>query len=191
MMRDKQRKMLQQRANAAVTVSTSSPTDSSVLTSLSSTDAASTSKSAVEHNYRFDSLLSDCNNDKLLWAKLLASKAHAETTNIAKQMGKMEELERGMALLEKMRPVIGEQTYADGVRSLFASLPNFKGFDAAVDIINVESAVDRTPSQVDFEKWTTTNKRRSTSSDNEQNCTRATKNNKKTSDLFYVLLRCS
>jgi hypothetical protein len=178
MMRDKQRKMLQQRANAAVTVSTSSPTDSSVLTSLSSTDAASTtSKSAVEHNNRFGSLLSDCNNDKLLWAKLLASKAHAETTNIAKQMGKMEELERGMALLEKMRPVIGEQTYADGVRSLFASLPNFKGFDAAVDIINVESAVDRTPSQVDFEKWTTTNKRRSTSSDNERNCTRATKNN--------------
>jgi hypothetical protein len=176
MMRDKQRKMLQQRANAAVTVSTSSPTDSSVLTSLSSTDAASTSKSSVEHNNRFDSLLSDRNNDKLLWAKLLASKAHAEATNKAKRMGKMEELERGMALLEKMRPVIGERTYADRVRSLFASLPNFIGFDAAVDIINVENAVDRTPSQVDFEKWTTT-KRRSTSSDNKRNCTRATKNN--------------
>jgi hypothetical protein len=90
MMRDKQRKMLQQRANAAVTVSTSSPTDSSVLTSLPCTDAASTSKSAVEYNNRFDSLLSDCNNNKLLWAKLLASKAHAETTNKAKRMGKME-----------------------------------------------------------------------------------------------------
>jgi hypothetical protein len=92
-------------------------------------------------------------------------------------MGKLDELERGMALLEKMRPVIGEGTYADRVHSLFASLPKFKGFDAAVDINNVESAVDRTPSQVDFEKWTTTHKRRSTSSDNEQNCTSATKNN--------------
>ena len=166
MMRDKQRKMLQQRANAAATVSTSSPTDSSVLTSSSSTDAASTSKSAVEHNNRSDSSSADCNNDKLLWEKLLTSKAHAETTNIAKRMGKMEELERGMALLEKMRPVIGERTYADRVRSLFSSLPNFKGFDAAVDIINVESAVDRTPLQVDFEKWTTTKRTRAATKKN-------------------------
>jgi hypothetical protein len=75
-----------------------------------------------------------------------------------------------------MRPVIGKRTYADRVCSLFASLPNFKGFDAAVDIINVESAVDCTPLQVDFEKWTTT-KRRSTSSDNERNFTRTTKSN--------------
>ncbi len=99
-------------------------------------------------------------------------------------MGKMEELERGMGLLEKMRPVIGKQAYADQVRSLFASLPNFKGFDAAVDIIKVESAVDRTPSQVNFEKWTTT-KRRLTSSDNEQNCTRATKNNSNKAVAHY------
>jgi hypothetical protein len=45
---------------------------------------------------------------KLLWAKVIASKAQGENTNIAKRMGKMEELEKGLALLEKIREVIGE-----------------------------------------------------------------------------------
>jgi hypothetical protein len=66
-------------------------------------------------------------NDRITWAKVIASKDHAETTNIAKRMGKMDELKKGMALLEKMRPVIGGDLYADQVRCLYAALPNFKG----------------------------------------------------------------
>ena len=47
---------------------------------------------------------------KLLWAKVIASKAQGENTNIAKRMGKMEELEKGIALLDKIREVIGEES---------------------------------------------------------------------------------
>ncbi len=39
-------------------------------------------------------------DNKLVKARLLTSKAHAESANIAKRMGKIEELEKGMALLE-------------------------------------------------------------------------------------------
>ena len=38
---------------------------------------------------------------QLLWAKVATSKALKENTNIAKRMGKMEELTQGMSLLEK------------------------------------------------------------------------------------------
>jgi hypothetical protein len=77
--------------------------------------------------------VTSAHQDKLLWAKVIASKAHAETTNIAKRMGKMEELER-------VGPVIDEEVYSNRVRSLFAALPNFKAFDTAVDIIDAETA---------------------------------------------------
>jgi hypothetical protein len=96
-----------------------------------------------------------------MWAKVMASKAHAEATNIAKRMGKIEELEKGMALLEKIRPVIGEELYANEVRSLFEALPNFKTFDSAVDIIDVDSIV---PAVGDHNNWRTT-KRRLSSND--------------------------
>lgn len=51
------------------------------------------------------------NQDKLLSAKVMASNAHAKTANVAKcSMRKMEELEKGTALLLKeMGPVIGEE----------------------------------------------------------------------------------
>jgi hypothetical protein len=79
-------------------------------------------------------------NKKVLWAKVLASKAQAENTNIAKRMGKMEELEKAMALLEKMRPVIGEEIYAAKVQCVLAAFPVFASFDACVDIIDVEAS---------------------------------------------------
>ena len=55
---------------------------------------------------------------KLLWAKVLASKSQAENTNIAKRMGKMEELEKAMTLLDKMRKVIGEDSFKAKVGSV-------------------------------------------------------------------------
>ena len=78
------------------------------------------------------------NQDKLVRARLMTSKAHAESTNVAKRMGKIEELEKGMALLERMRNVIGEQLYAQKVKSLFVALPNFETFDTAVEVIDVD-----------------------------------------------------
>ena len=132
----------------------SPPTDSSVV----STPRDNTSM-----------VITGAHHDKLLWAKVMASKAHAETTNIAKRMGKMEELEKGMALLEKMRPVIGEELYANQVRSLFAALPNFKAFDSAVDIIDVDSTVAD-------DEWRTTKRRLSSDDDSRYTAKRNKKN---------------
>ena len=87
--------------------------------------------------------------------------------DVAKRMGKMEELEKGMALLEKMKPYIGAEVYANRVCSLFAALPNIETFDTAVDIIDVDGddvecrgTTKRRLSASDDEGWTT--KRRMT-----------------------------
>jgi hypothetical protein len=45
-------------------------------------------------------------------------KSQAENTNIAKRMGKMEELEKAMTLLDKMRKVIGEDSFKAKVGSV-------------------------------------------------------------------------
>ena len=79
---------------------------------------------------------------KLLWAKVLISKSQAENTNIAKRMGKMEELEKAMILLDKMRPVIGEEQYFANVRSVLAAFPVFATFDAKVDIVDLSTDDD-------------------------------------------------
>ena len=137
------------------TTTPSPPTDSSVVTSNDSVlTPRDTRNNAVQHDH----------DKKLIWAKTMASKAHAETTNIAKRMGKMEELEKGMALLEKMRPVIGEELYANQVRGLFAALPNFETFDSAVDIIDVDSTV---PAVGDEHNWRTTKRRLSSTNEDD------------------------
>ena len=88
----------------ATTATRSSPTDGSVLMCASSDDDLCTPGSTST------STSSDAHQEKLLWAKVLASKDHAKATNIAnKHMGKMEELEKGMALLERMKAVIGDK----------------------------------------------------------------------------------
>ena len=79
---------------------------------------------------------------KLLWAKVLASKLQAENTNIAKRMGKMEELEKAMTLLDKMRKAIVEDIYKAKVGSVFDAFPVFATFDAKVDIIDVNADDD-------------------------------------------------
>ena len=85
---------------------------------------------------------------QLPWAKVTASKALKEKTNIAKRMRKMEELAQGMSLLEKMRQAIGpsfENEYKARVRTLYAALPDFNTFDNAVDVIDVDAEEDMMP----------------------------------------------
>jgi hypothetical protein len=158
----------------ATTATRSSPTDGSVLTCASSDDDSRMPGTTTTSTSSFDAH----QQEKLLWAKVLASKAHAETTNIAKRMGKMEELEKGMALLERMRAVIGDEVYANRVKSLFSALPNFNNFDAAVNIIDVDAtapvdrrstrnAGDRTPDKNE-QCWSTTKRRLSPDEDDEE-----------------------
>jgi hypothetical protein len=139
MRRERQQAALQERNNPKTL---SPPTDSSILTTSSSgvvPDMNLTPLANVSIATIAMMPTSFIYQEKLLRAKMMASKAHAESTNIAKRMGKLEELKKGMALLKEMRSVIGEATYANGVRSLHAALPNFDTFNAAVDIIDVDN----------------------------------------------------
>jgi hypothetical protein len=68
---------------------------------------------------------------------MLTSKSIAENTNIAKRMGKMEELEKAMSLLDKMRSVIGEEAYVSKVQAVLAAFPAFDTFQAEVDVIEI------------------------------------------------------
>ena len=95
------------------------------------------------------------NEEKQLWAKVMASKAYAENINIAKRMGKMEELEKGMSLLERMKPVIGDDKFASKVCSVFAALPDFESFDDAVNVVDLVE----TETEEEGTKMTTRRKR--------------------------------
>jgi hypothetical protein len=74
---------------------------------------------------------------KILWAKVLTSKSIAENTNIAKRMGKMEELEKGMTLLDKMRNSIREDAYHVQVQDVLKAFPTFNTYHAEVDVIEI------------------------------------------------------
>ncbi len=152
-------------AEASIIVSTAHTTvETTVASEKNSDSSVVTSNNSVSTPPRDSTSMvttTGAHHDTLMRAKVMASKAHAEATNIAKRMGKIEELEKGMALLEKMRPVIGEELYANEVCSLFTALPNFKTFDSAVDIIDVDSTV---PAVGDHSNWRTT-KRRLSSND--------------------------
>ena len=84
---------------------------------------------------------------KVLWAKVLVAKSQAESTNIAKRMGKIEELEKAMSLLDRMRTVIGEEKYANRVQHVLAAFPVFATFEKCVDVIEIDddNDVEETP----------------------------------------------
>ncbi len=80
--------------------------------------------------------------NKILWAKVLTSKSIAENTKIAKRMGKMEELEKGMILLD-MRNSIGEKAYHAQVQDVLKAFPTFNTYHAEVDVIEfIDNRVD-------------------------------------------------
>lgn len=129
------RRNAQQQARQMSNTSPSPPIDCSILTSSDSVMTPSTKVSSIVAVHHATS----ANNDWLTGAKVLASKANVQGANTAKHMKKMEELEKGMALLKEMRPVIGNEMFANGFCSFYAVLPNFKGSDTVVDIIDVDA----------------------------------------------------
>ena len=118
------------------------------------TSIASTARATVPSDcssadgYSSVAVVPSVQQKQLPWAKVTASKALKEKTNIAKRMRKIEELARGMSLLEKMRQAIGpsfENEYKARVRTLYAALPDFTTFDNAVDVIDVDAEEDMMP----------------------------------------------
>jgi hypothetical protein len=65
-------------------------------------------------------------------ARILISNTHANQHLLNRRIGKMDEIERSLAALEKMKPFISEAAYAEKMRSAFASLPVFDTYDTDV-----------------------------------------------------------
>ena len=82
------------------------------------------------------------NQERFASAKMLSSKAQAGTYNIGVRMAVMEELERGLNLLEKIRGCIGEDKYTEGVHDVYASLPKNGTFKNEVKVIDVDNDDD-------------------------------------------------
>ena len=85
------------------------------------------------------------NQERFASAKMLSSKAQAGTYNIGVRMAVMEELERGLNLLDKIRGCIGEEKYKEGVRDVYASLPKYGTFKNEVKVIDVDNDDDPPP----------------------------------------------
>jgi hypothetical protein len=50
----------------------------------------------------------------------------------------MEELERGLSVLDRIRSTIGEERYSDGVNHVYGSLPKYGTFKDEVKVIDVD-----------------------------------------------------
>ena len=59
------------------------------------------------------------NQERLASAKMLSSKAQAGTYNIGVRLAVVEELERGLTVLDRIRGTIGEERYSDGVNHVY------------------------------------------------------------------------
>lgn len=78
------------------------------------------------------------NQERLASAKMLSSKAQAGTYNIGVRLAVMEELERGLTVLDRIRGTIGEERYSDGVNHVYGSLPKYGTFKDEVKVIDVD-----------------------------------------------------
>jgi hypothetical protein len=85
------------------------------------------------------------NQERFASAKMLSSKAQAGTYNIGVRMAVMEELERGLNLLEKIRGCIGEDKYMEGVHDVYALLPKYGTLKNEVKVIDVLDNDDDPP----------------------------------------------
>jgi hypothetical protein len=74
---------------------------------------------------------------------MLSSKAQAGTYNIGVRMAVMEELERGLNILDRIRECIGEEKFSEGVQDVCESLPKYATFKNGVKVIDVDN--DDTP----------------------------------------------
>jgi hypothetical protein len=79
---------------------------------------------------------------KVVWAKVHTAKAMEQNSNVACRLGRVEELEKTLSLLEKIRPVIGEEEYKQKIDSIAASLPNLGTYKAEVEVIVINDDDD-------------------------------------------------
>jgi hypothetical protein len=77
-----------------------------------------------------------------IWAKVRVAKAMEQTSNVGIRMAKIEELEKTLNLLDRIRPTIGESAYEKKVQSLLGALPNPESFSKDVEVIVLHDSSD-------------------------------------------------
>ena len=86
------------------------------------------------------------NKRKATWAKVHTARAMAVQSNLSQQLGRLSEQEKAISLLEKIRPVIGEEKYTAKIAAVAASFPDYATFDSEVEVLVVgndsEGSVD-------------------------------------------------
>ena len=65
-----------------------------------------------------------------------------QTSNVGIRMAKIEELEKTLNLLDRIRPTIGESAYEKKVQSLLGALPNPESFSKDVEVIVLHDSSD-------------------------------------------------
>ncbi len=64
----------------------------------------------------------------------------AAQSNLSQQLGRLSEQEKAISLLEKIRPVIGEEKYTTAkIDAVAASFPDYATFDSEVEVLVVRS----------------------------------------------------
>ena len=109
------------------------------------TDPCPSVVSSTNVDNRADSVMAMAaeNQERFASAKMLSSKAQAGTYNIGVRMAVMEELERGLNILDRIRGCIGEEKFSEGVQDVYESLPKYATFKNEVKVIDVDN--DDTP----------------------------------------------
>jgi hypothetical protein len=76
--------------------------------------------------------------NQVVWAKVRIAKAMEQNSNVTSRLGRVEELEKTLNLLERIRPVIGEAVYKERIDCLAASLPNLDTYKTEVEVIVID-----------------------------------------------------
>ena len=86
-----------------------------------------------------------------MWAKLHTAKALEETANVLHRQGQLDDLEKTLNLLDRMKPTITDSEYASQVRNVFiAMLRNPQTYKADVQVIIVNDGDQEKRSQTSY-----------------------------------------
>ena len=85
--------------------------------------------------------MTEDNQDKMVWARVTSSRAQAQTSNVGARMNQMDELHKGMQILERMKGHISNDMFKAGIRNLYDSLPDYKSYNNQVNNFDVSNRV--------------------------------------------------
>ena len=87
-----------------------------------------------------------------IWAKLHAAKALEETANVLRRQGQLDELEKTLNLLDRMKSTIIDSEYTSRVQAVFKAMPNPQTYKADFQVIIVIDGYQENRSQI-IEVW--------------------------------------